>query len=56
MKFFKGKRILGYVSGTVVKSMSTADVFVAELDAWKSNNAKILDFTIMLSTQLAHSW
>lgn len=42
MKFFKGKKLWGYVSGTVVKPMSIANDFVSELNAWKSNNVKIL--------------
>lgn len=51
--FLKGKNCGDYVSETIVKSKSTANDFVPELDAWESNNEKfLLEFIILLSIQL----
>ena len=40
--FLKGKKLWGYVSGTVVQPTSTVNNYVTELDVWESNDAKIL--------------
>jgi len=40
--FFKGKRMWGYISGTFVKPKNTDEGYVALIDIWKTNNAKII--------------
>jgi hypothetical protein len=40
--FLKGKMMWGYVSETYVIPRSTDKGYVALIDAWKANNAKII--------------
>jgi hypothetical protein len=48
--FCKGKKMWGYISETSMKPRNIDEGYIALIDAYKSNNAKILlGLTILLS-------
>ena len=40
--FLKGKKLLGYVTGTSAKPKSTNEKYATKLDTWEVNNSKII--------------
>ena len=56
--FLKGKKMLGYVSGTYVIPKNTEEGDTVSIDAWEANNAKIITWINIsvehsIGTQLA---
>jgi len=41
-KFFKGKKMWGYVSGTLMKPRNTDEGYTVLIDVWEANNANII--------------